>query len=221
MAKFCAKCNSPLNEGDKVCGYCGTPVAAPAKAAAKKPQIDVAKLMNDPKVKKFAPVAIIAAALVVVLLIVAIASGSGAKGVAKKYMNATVKNKPDKYVDTLSSLYLGEDLDEEELEEYKENFSDNYEDELDELKDEYGDNVKIKYDVIATYDIRDKDSIEHMEDTLDDADVDYGKELKAKMVVFLVTTKGEKNETTSVQSVLLIKEDGKWKVAPVYLAYGY
>jgi hypothetical protein len=222
MAKFCAKCNSPLNEGDRACGYCGTPVAAaPAKAAAKKPPVDVAKLMKDPKVKKFAPVAIIAAVLVVVLLIVAIASGSGAKGAAKKYMKAIIKNNPDKYVDVLSARYFGEDYDEDKMAEYKENFEDDVKDAYDDFEEAYGSNVKIKYEVLATFDIRNEDKLEDIEEELQDEDIDYGKEVKAKKVVLLVTIKVDENQTTFVDEVTLVKEDGKWKVYSKSILEGY
>lgn len=214
MAKFCSKCNSPMNDGDIKCGYCGAVAnEAPAQAPAKKKQkVDLAKLMKDPKAKKFAPVAIVAAALVVVLLVVAIASGVGYKGVAKKYMKAMVKGDADKYVNVISGKFFDEDFDEEDMADYKENFVDSNKDGYDELEEEYGSNVKVKYNIISTYDVRNEDALENIEERLQDEEIKYGKEVKAKVVVFLVTVKGEDDQTTYVDQVTLVKEDGKWKV---------
>ena len=210
MAKFCAKCNSPLNEGDRACGYCGTPVAeAPASAPAKKSKVDVAKLMKDPKAKM---VAIVAAAVVVVLLIVAIISGAGYKGVAKKNLNAYIKNKPEKFINTLSGMYFDEDFDEEEMAELEENLSESIKNKYENYEDKYGKNVKIKYEIIGSYDLSES-TLEDYEDRLEDLDIDYGKQLKGKAVVLLITIKGDDEERTYSDEMYLLKEDGKWKVA--------
>lgn len=210
MAKFCSKCNSPINEGETKCSYCGTP-ANSAPANAKKQQLDVANLMKDPKVKKFAPVAVVALLVAVVVIIVAIASNAGYKGVVNKYMKSYINNNPDKFVKTLSATWFSEDFDEEEMEEFKEDFDDEVKDMYDELEEEYGKGVKVKYEILGSYDI-DEERMESIEDVLDERDVDYGKEAKGKKVVLLVTIKGDDKEITSSTEVTLVKEDGKWKV---------
>ncbi len=221
MAKFCSNCNSPMNDGDNRCGYCGAPANnAPANAPAKKKQqVDLAKLMKDPKVKKFAPVAIVAAVVAVIVIIVAIASNAGYKGVVNNYMKGYIKNNPDKYVKTLSALRFDEDFDEEDMAEYKEDFEDDIKDLYDELEEDFGKNVKIKYEIIGSYDI-DEESMESVEDRLDDRDIDYGKKAKGKAVVLLVTIKGDEKEVTYDDTMVLIKEDGKWKVySGAYIRY--
>lgn len=213
MAKFCSKCNSPMNDGDVKCGYCGaTADNAPAQAPAKKnQQVDLAKLMKDPKVKKFAPVAIVAAVIAVIVIIVAIASNAGYKGAVNNYMKGTIKNNPDKFVKSLSATYFGEDFDEEDMAEFKEDFDEDIQEMYEELAEEYGDNVKIKYEIVGAYDL-DEDTLDDMEDAYDDEDIDYGKELKGKRVVLFITIKGEKKETTTHTAMTLVKEEGKWKV---------
>ena len=36
MAKFCANCGAPMEDGDAVCGQCGTPVSNVVKDKADK-----------------------------------------------------------------------------------------------------------------------------------------------------------------------------------------
>lgn len=208
MAKTCLRCNSPLQDGDVVCGYCGTPVSAESQAA-KKQNVDFAKLLKDPKVKKFAPIGAVALVAIVLVLIIAISAGSGYKGTVNKYMKGIIKNNPEKIVKVSSATNLPED--EDDIADYQEMLEEGIKELYDEFEDEFGDNVKITYKIIGSYDIS-EDEQEYYEERLDDADVDYGKEVKGKKVVLLITIKGKDKEMTSDTTMTLLKEDGKWKV---------
>lgn len=64
MGKFCANCGSQLDDGDKVCGQCGTLVAGAAPAAALT-GTNVEKAKGGNKILKIA-------AAVIVLIVVAV-----------------------------------------------------------------------------------------------------------------------------------------------------
>lgn len=220
MAKFCGNCGAASDDNANVCGNCGAPFAASKSGVgdifAKIPGVNNINIKPEQKaqITKIAKIAVPAVAGLVVILILIfgiIVPNTGARGAVKQYFAAIQKCDAEKYIKYMPEM---DQLD------YKDNEDTSIEEEIEDLlserqdgmEDEYGDNVKYKIKVTKVDDLSKKKFKAIKETYKNNEDLD-GIELdKAVEVDFDITIKGKDDDDEGDGSVIVIKEDGKWKV---------
>ena len=217
MAKFCSNCGFRMEDDDKVCGNCGTPVAVVGGTpktvipqSGKKfsvPKID----LKDPKVKKIIIIAAIAVVAIAVVIggISIIKSLNGYQRVLDKCAKAIQKNDAETIVAQLSSIY-SENREEEWLINWIEEELDDI---LDAAEDKVGTIKSVSIEVDEEKDVTERKVNkfkEYMEDhfDLDMRDIKSIKEIKYRIVV-----NGSKSTyRTKYTTGYLFKESGGWKI---------
>lgn len=206
MAGFCGNCGAKLDEGQKVCGQCGTPV----EGAMKTPVIRV----DDPEKKKKskrrfkAVTAIIAVALIGIIAVNVVLKFTGYNGLLRKVMKAYEAYDIEKLVSLSSNIYYygeenyGEDYFESKVGETLEFF-----------EISVGHNYRISYEVKETY----KMSNHSIKETLDQIEYKYSNfdisTIEEIVVCDLnVTAKQDSKSQNKGLSIFMSKEEGKWKL---------
>lgn len=195
MAKFCKNCGRMVNDTDMVCTQCGTSVEAPQKDAA------------DGLFKKIGLVI----GVIVLITIVAniIGANTGYKGTVKKMVKYFENEKTEKLVDMAGKV--SEDLCEVwGYDDYDEYCEQQIESARERIEDEVGSIKKITYNIYSAEKM-DKDRIKEAEDYFDSYDVDFSPS-KVYMVSMSLKIKGSKGEKEDYVSLLVLKEDGEWKL---------
>lgn len=238
MSKFCGNCGTVMDDAAVVCGNCGAPLAvAPAPAQKKKaPKIDVSAITGQLKgiidgVKKGDKSALLkcgiagGALVVVLVLIIALFSGSGDEKVAEKLMKNFAKDKPEAIVKLLPAFAF-------EDKEYTESISENA-DESD-WEDCFGDSIEsfnkrmdagygfdeysIKYELIDKSEYG-KEYLKNIEDNLDKFEEFDDKKLKkAVSLTYKVVYKGKGEKVIGDVSVTVIKYGSKWCLYNYYFS---
>ncbi len=213
MAKFCSNCGSQMNDEDKVCGQCGTPVAGanvnPAPVAA--PAADEGKKKNNNIIIALIAIAIVA--IVALVVVVNIASNfTGYKGTLNKMVKALEDDDTDALIALSSSIS-------DEINEawYGDDFEEYYEDAIDSVLDKYEDKVenikKISYEITDETELS-KRNMEDLEEAMvDNYDMDFSDIKKVVKVDLKITVKGSKKSGSyNVEDLIMVKEDGGWKI---------
>lgn len=213
MAKFCSNCGSQMNDEDKVCGQCGTPVAGanvnPTPAAA--PAADEGKKKNNNIIIALIAIAIVA--IVALVVVVNIASNfTGYKGTLNKMVKALEDDDTDALIALSSSIS-------DEINEawYGDDFEEYYEDAIDSVLDKYEDKVenikKISYEITDETELS-KRNMEDLEEAMvDNYDMDFSDIKKVVKVDLKITVKGSKKSGSyNVEDLIMVKEDGGWKI---------
>ncbi len=212
MTKFCANCGAPMDEEDRVCGQCGTPVAgAPAPSAGTKKGGTVGKAAgNNSLIIKLA----IGIAALVVVIIVAVNLVGSMTGY-KSTLNKMTKALKDYDVDTIESL--SSSITDEMLSWYGDDLYDYYDEWMSDVLDEFEENVgeikKISYEITDATEMTER-RLENLKDELteyynmDTRDIKEIVEVDLQLIV-----KGEdKSAAYNVRDLRLVKEDGGWKI---------
>mgnify|MGYP000852811669 CR=1 FL=1 len=222
MAKFCSNCGAAMEDSDVVCGECGTPAGGSAAVNSQiKSKGSVLQILgNFLKQNKF--VSRIIAAVIIVFIVVNIigivVKSSGYEPVLNKMIKA-IKNEDVSTLVSISSQVgqsiYGEDEYETMLETFLDTKLDYYEDQID---------GKIK---TITYEIKDKSELtsrklEKVKDKISDI---YGEDAdgisKIVKVDLKLSIKGSKEKTKDrLDNLILLKEDGKWRIYLDYYGYG-
>ena len=206
MAKFCANCGAPMEDGDVVCGQCGTPVSNVVKD--KKEQKATGEGGNNKKLG-------IAVAVVVIAVIAVIANiiggGSGYKSTLNTMVKA-IKNNDSTTIVSISSsisedIYKSKDYD-KMIDRFLDNKLDSYEDRID------GEVKKITYEIKDKSEVTDRKLEKYKDKLSDDYNVDTNGITKMiKIDKLKLTVKGSKKSSSdSIDDLYLIKEDGKWTI---------
>ena len=204
MAKFCTNCGSQLNDGDKVCGQCGTPVAGAAKAAASAGAKDGNKIVK-----------IIAAVIGLIVLVVIVANAAGSPGY-KKTLDKMFKAIQKDDAATLESLAssISEEI-------YGARYGDNLYKQYDRLVsntlDKYEDNVgavkKMSYEITDETEFSDRRLNDLKDNLVDVYHMDTSGIKKVVKVELQVTVKGAKKSAVyNVYNLYVVKEKGGWKI---------
>ncbi len=220
MAKFCSNCGAQMNDEDKVCGQCGTPVTGanvnPAPAAA--PVADEEKKKNNNKIIALIAIAIVA--IVAIVVVANIASNfTGYKGTLNKMVKALKDDDTDVLVDLASSIS-------NEVNEawYGDDYEDYYEDAVDGVLDKYEDKVenikKISYEITDETELSKRQMEDLEEAMIDNYDMDFSDIKKVVKVDLKITVKGSKKSGSyNVDDLIMVKEDGGWKIHYGSLSY--
>ena len=230
MAKFCENCGAAMDDGDAVCGQCGTPVGSVGGTA---PQTNSGAVNSQPQANNGEPkapnannsafigkiVCAVIALIVVIGIVNVVGKSSSYDSVLKKMVKAIKNDDTDAFINISSQVgqaihneQYGECSYEDMIDNFLETKLDNYEDQVD---------GKVKS---ITYKIKDKQEItdrklKKLKDTISDQyDVDADDISNMMNVTLKLKIKG-KDETTKddLDNVVLIKEKGKWKVYIDYM----
>ena len=210
MAKFCANCGAPMEDGDAVCGQCGTPVSNVVKD--KKEQKATGEGGNN---KKLGIAVAVGCAVVVIAVIAVIANviggGSGYKSTLNTMVKA-IKNNDSTTIVSISSsisedIYKSEDYD-KMIDRFLDNKLDSYEDRID------GEVKKITYEIKDKSEVTDRKLEKYKDKLSDDYNVDTNGITKMiKIDKLKLTVKGRKKSSSdSIEGLYLIKENGKWTI---------
>jgi hypothetical protein len=210
MAKFCANCGAPMEDGDVVCGQCGTPVSNVVKD--KKEQKATGEGGNN---KKLGIAVAVGCAVVVIAVIAVIANiiggGSGYKSTLNTMVKA-IKNNDSTTIVSISSsisedIYKSKDYD-KMIDRFLDNKLDSYEDRID------GEVKKITYEIKDKSEVTDRKLEKYKDKLSDDYNVDTNGITKMiKIDKLKLTVKGRKKSSSdSIEGLYLIKENGKWTI---------
>lgn len=213
MSKFCGNCGAQLDDSAKVCGYCGIALdnePVNANAASIPGVVSEADKEKTAKVKKLIKTGAIAVVAIIVLSVGfnIISSFTGYKGVVRKVVNAFEDYDMNTLCSYASSLsYYGDDIEyyEEVFEERVSNMLDYYEEEL-------GHGLKIKFEILDSYKLDERNTDDLLDD-LEDSGAYVGNIDTIRMVELQLTIKGSRRTSTyTTDDLMLVKENGKWKV---------
>lgn len=206
MAGFCGNCGAKLDEGQRVCGQCGTPV----EGAMKTPVIRVDNPEKKKKSKRRFKVvtAIIAVVLIGIIAVNVVLKFTGYNGLLRKVMKAYEAYDIETLVSLSSNIYYyggenyGEDYFENQVGETLESF-----------ENSVGHNYKISYEINETY----KMSNRSINETLDQIEYKYSNfdisTIEEIVVCDLnVTAKQDSKSQNKAISIFMSKEEGKWKL---------
>jgi hypothetical protein len=180
---------------DQVCPQCGTPLETPQKDSAD---------------KLFRTIGTLFGAIILIAIVVnVIAANTGYQGTVKKMVKYFQNDQTKKLVG------LASNLEEEIYEAWGEDFDDYCEDKIsskrDSIEDEVGTIKKITYKINSAV-AADKDELDEIEEYLDELYIKSSIK-KAYTVSLTLTVKGSKDTKDYYTSILVIKENGKWKLA--------
>lgn len=209
MAKFCANCGSQMDDEDKVCGQCGTPVAGA--------EIKSAVGASNTKSKGNNNIVKIIVGIIVAIVVIVVAANiagnfTGYKGTINKMVKALQNNDVATLEMLASSIseetygaWYGDDLD-EYYEEAISNVLDKYEDKVGTIK-------KISYEITNENELSDRRMDELEDNLVDKYNMDTSEIKKVVKVDLKLTVKGTKKSSTyNVSNFYLIKENGGWKI---------
>lgn len=214
MARFCANCGAAMEDGDKVCGQCGTPAVDLDSATDTNEKASSNITIDKSKTTKIIKLAVALIILIVVGVIVAniVSKFTGYNGTLRKMVNALEEDD----VDTLDAIAssISEDIYSAW---YGDDYLDYYEKAVDEALDKFEDSVgnikSISYEITDITELSDR-RMEDIEDKLTDMyNIDTSSISKINKVEVKLTVKGSKKSASfNVDNLFLIKESGKWKI---------
>lgn len=214
MSKFCENCGAKMEDADKVCGQCGTPVGSSAD-----PVEDYhynAVLEKTKKIVKYVFYTLIAIVVIVGLNITS--KYVGYKGTLNKFAKCIGKD------DAAGLEKIESALTELAVEEYYTSYDSAYDlckdyldDTLDEIEEKIPDYNHITYEVTSVRDLSDRE-INEIKDYLIDyfnADVSHIKRVKTVDINLIVKGKN-RSGCFPIKGLGLVKERGKWRVITWY-----
>lgn len=216
MSSFCSNCGSRINEGDRVCGNCGTLIAsAPVSGRP---------ILSAPTQKKSKSKIIVLIGAAVFLIVVAViavnvvGSFAGYKGTIRKMVKALQND------DMVKLKSLTSSVSDEIYGRHCPDVSEWNQNRVSETLDKYEDNVgvikKISFKISDTTEL----SARRVKDVKDllvrDYNVDVSGIKKIMEVEMTLTVKGSKKSASyRVKHLYMIKEKGGWKL--YYGSLGY
>jgi hypothetical protein len=204
MAKFCRNCGAQMDDADRVCGQCGTPIHGVVLA-------DTPVVKNKGKDKKVKRIAGLIVAIVAIAIIFNVVGYfTGYKGAVNKMVRA-LKNDDTA---TLESLICSPEIEImgywDEYDKYDELVSDT----LDKYEDSVGAIKKISYEIIDETELSDRRLDEIKENLETGFTVDTSVMKKMIKIDLKITVKGaSKSANYYVEDYLyMVKENSGWKI---------
>lgn len=204
MAKFCANCGSRINDKDKVCGQCGSPIISPPF-----------KTTPAPHPRNNRTIIIISIiAIILILFSLNIFSGStGYKRTINKMVKAIQNNNAASLEPMASSIdkaWLQDEL--------KDYYSSCISDIVDKYESDIGKIRKISYKIINTTMLPEEEFEEaksfYVFGSSDVNNIKGGAEIDVEL-----TVKGAQGTSTYIlEDILLTKEKGRWKLSVLSLS---
>lgn len=201
MSKYCGYCGNPIEGNINACGNCGASLKETAKEHFKKE-----KTKNIAQLVAFT----LSVALVLFIALNVILGFVGAKGVARKVMNAYIDSDVDTLLDVASDYYyIQSDLNGTSIGTY-------YEDQIDSVMERYesyvGENFKITYKITDSEEFNDYRITKFLDKMSDLDDYDIDNVSKIVSVDLDMKIKGKSRSTTDHWQLIIIKESGHWRL---------
>ena len=219
MAKFCGNCGAQLDDDDKVCGQCGTPVNGNAGTVPGLKVVDPETLQapggDDPEKKKKMAKRIkwIVALVIVVALAITVVkvylSFTGTNGLVRKVMTAYEDYDVDSLVALSSDMYYYFDSD-DYVDEYFEDAVGKY---IDNFESSVGHSYKLTYEVDEIYDLskrKQEEIFKSIGNQFPDFDVDTISKIAVANVK--VTAKQGSKSVNKTVKITMSKEGKEWKL---------
>lgn len=220
MGKFCSKCGNALNESDKACPKCGTPVvnrlthptAEKVKPSSHKRDVLPKNKVHFGKLMKGVG-AIFLTIVIIILLSRHLLLNSGYKATLNTMVTAL-----EKYdMETLKTLASTENDQACQYWNHDERLSDVYDgivsDALDEIEDQVGIIKSITYEIKSKNEYS-KEAIEDFQETLRSRyDIESSDIQKIVKLNLVLTVKGTTiTDDFDLSNLYMIKEKGRWKI---------
>lgn len=220
MAKFCSNCGAQMEDADKVCGMCGTPVAGATVAAtpvAAPASNDTKKKGNNKLIGLV--VAVIVAIVAIVVVVNILGNFTGYKGTLNK-MTKALKNDDMDVLEDLASSLSDEMYESWYGDDYEERYEDTVSNVLDKYEDEVGNIKKITYEISDETELSDRKMEDLEEAMIENYDMDVSGLKKIVKIDLKITVKGAKKSATyNVHDLIMVKESGGWKIFYGDLSY--
>lgn len=214
MAKFCGNCGAKLDDDAKVCGQCGLPLEG---TVLKTPRVKVQDPAKQQKMQKNLRMAAIAVIAVVVLVFASklVAANTGYNSVLKKTMKAYMAYDTEALADMASDVYyyyFNSDVEDYVAFAFKAKLNQD----MDSFEASIGQDYKLSYEVQKTYKLS-KRKMDSIKETLQTQLPDYDQDEMTEVVVadVRVDAKQGKMNTSKNISVIMSKENGKWKLLTI------
>lgn len=212
MSKFCGNCGTAHDDSAAVCGNCGAPLPGGSNGLNKLNGAGVASIAKEVVKSKAFKIAVPAVAGVAVLAIVLaiILSFTGYKGAVKKFMNAY----EDQEIETLisyASVISTQDNKETVVDSHTKAVEEHYK----HIEEYIGADFKVKYKVTDSGEKMSKTQLAKYKDIIDKQlklDFDSSKITEGRKVRIEITYDGDKREKTNTINLIMLKENGDWKV---------
>ena len=231
MAKFCGNCGARMDDSARVCGYCGTPLAASGAAPGGTPggmpggmygetsgkTVDTAKNNAESmkKVKKIV-ISIVAALLAIAIVVTGvtvITSFTGVKGTVRKVMKVYEDYDVDAFAAVCSDViyemasqysYYSDSHPIEDI------FEETIGGDLDQIEYDLGyGTYKISYEINKISKVSDR-KMNALFENLEESSVDPDIIQDVRLVDITITAKAGRDDTTLDKTLILTKESGKW-----------
>ena len=225
MARYCGSCGAEVEEDAKVCGNCGVPLDVGA-GTTPKVEFKIPNKVKNEDIKKIIIIAIVVVAIIILGAIVlkVVKNNTGYRAMLNKTFKAVQKADAEGFMNQLS-VYIEDTYgDDDLLEDHIDAQLNKY---LDNIEDEVGAEPKITYEVKKATRLSDR-KLKQIKDALEDSDKDYDSDAlkKAMNLDLQLKIKGPDDDMNdSVNDILIIKENGEWKILSFstfdfYYSYG-
>ena len=210
---FCGKCGTNNSDDAQFCANCGAPMGGPSVPVSEAP-VQESTPVAAPGKNGLARLAGIACAIVAVLvLIIVLFSGRGAKATAKKFMDATFSGNGKTIVNLIPKKIVKSALKESDMskKEFIKYMDAALEGEMMWLRYYYGEDAKFSFSIDEMEDMKSKDLRELKEEYEDD----FGVKIKAAKTVYGVVTikeKGAKKGDTEDIEFVIVKVGSSWYI---------
>ena len=208
MAKFCGNCGAQLDDDDKVCGQCGTPVNGNAGTVPGLKVVDPEKKKKMAKRIKWIVALVIVVALAITVVKVYL-SFTGTNGLVRKVMTAYEDYDVDSLVAFSSDMYYYFDSD-DYVDEYFEDAGGKY---IDNFESSVGHSYKLTYEVDEIYDLskrKQEEIFKSIGNQFPDFDVDTISKIAVANVK--VTAKQGSKSVNKTVKITMSKEGKEWKL---------
>lgn len=231
MAKFCGNCGARMDDNARVCGYCGTPLAASGAAPGGTPggmpggmygetsgkTVDTAKNNAESmkKVKKIV-ISIVAALLAIAIVVTGVTvvtSFTGVKGTVRKVMKVYEDYDVDAFAAVCSDViyemasqysYYSDSDPIEDI------FEETIGGDLDQIEYDLGyGTYKISYEINKISKVSDR-KMNALFENLEESSVNPDIIQDVRLVDITITAKAGRDDTTLDKTLILTKESGKW-----------
>ena len=223
MAKFCGNCGARMDDSARICGYCGTPLAAPGEMPGGGTHGGTADTVKSnaesmKKVKKIV-ISIVAALLAIAIVVTGVTvvtSFTGVKGTVRKVMKVYENYDVDAFAAVCSDVIYemaSQYSSYSDIDPIEDIFDETIGWDLDRIESDLGYGAyKISYEINKISKVSDR-KMEALFNNLEtEESIDPSIIQDVRLVDITITAKVGRDDTTLDKTLILTKESGKWRL---------